>query len=224
MSYRHGFSADLQRIRRHIDQMIKLHGFVPEALGWTRNKQHHRFQVLCDIGVRNSCSIIDFGCGLADLYAYCRSRFDKIKYLGVEINPALVDECRRKYPEIDVRCMDILTDDLNEQVDFVLISGTFNYPFRFSDNYGFIEASLTELFKIARIGIAADFFSTSVDYRTEELFYSDPKLIFDIAQRLSKRVTLRHDYFPFEFCIYLYTDDSITNRYVFRRFEEEAPI
>jgi SAM-dependent methyltransferase len=211
---------DLNHLIRYVDGLIEQHGFTAAALGWTKDKQSLRFKVLCEIGLQRGCKILDFGCGLADLYAYCQSRYKSVEYLGIDINPTLVAECRRRYPKTDIRCVNILTDKLRDRVDFVILSGTFNYPFRKVDNYEFVESVLSELFNQCECGIAADFFSTSVDYRDERLFYADPTRIFEIARRLSRRVLLRHDYFPFEFCVYIYKDDSMTDRYVFRGFEK----
>ncbi len=214
--------SDLRRLVYHVDQLVEQHGFTPAALGWTKGKQPLRFQVLCEIGVHPGSTVLDFGCGLGDLYAYCLSRFGSITYLGVDINPALVAECWRRYPGADFRCSNILEEKLVQEVDYVLASGTFNYPFSNTDNYEFIEAALTELFSLCRCGIAADFYSSYVDYRTNNLFYAEPMRIFDIAKRLSRRVALRHDYFPFEFCVYIYKDDSATDRFVFRKFDDAA--
>ena len=44
-------------------------------------------------------------------------------------------------------------------------------------------------------------------------------MIFKISKNLSKRVILRHDYMPFEFCVYIYKNDSISGSNVFKEFE-----
>jgi len=39
--------------------------------------------------------------------------------------------------------------------------------------------------------------------------------MFCIAKKLTRRVALRHDYMPFEFCLFLYKDDSKNKKNVF---------
>ena len=47
-----------------------------------------------------------------------------------------------------------------------------------------------------------NFITNRVDYEEEYIFYSDPKII-DIAYSLSRRFTIDHSYFPFEFELHL---------------------
>ena len=43
----------------------------------------------------------------------------------------------------------------------------------------------------------------------------DPEWVFGLGKSLSKRVALRHDYMPFEFCVYIYKSAEVNERYVF---------
>lgn len=214
------FSNDIKSISEDIDCLIEKHGFSKDILYATKNKQNLRYKVLTDIGVKKGSSVLDFGCGLGDFYLYCKNKFKNIKYIGVDINDCLIQECKRRYPNMDARYVNIAEQSIDENVDFVINSGAFNYPFISKRNYEFIEFALKELFKITKIGIASDFFSSYVDYRNEKLFYSDPVIIFNIAKSISKRVVIRYDYFPFEFCVYIFKNDSVNTRYVFDGFEK----
>ena len=51
--------------------------------------------------------------------------------------------------------------------------------------------------------------SDRVDYRSPELFYSDPAVIVDHCRReLSGSIRLRHDYPLYEYTTYVYRDAS----------------
>jgi hypothetical protein len=80
-------------------------------------------------------------------------------------------------------------------------SGVFN--FLLSDNWSFIEAVFDLFARHARVGFAANFLSDRVDYRLDHTYHADPVKIVELAYRYSNRVTLRNDYMPFEFTVYV---------------------
>ena len=66
----------------------------------------------------------------------------------------------------------------------------------------------------SNIGVSIDMMSKYVDFESKELFYYSPEEIFSYCKGLTKRVCLRHDYGPYEFCIQLYHDDIEDTNYV----------
>ena len=67
----------------------------------------------------------------------------------------------------------------------------------------FIEDAFGWFASHARRGFAADFLSNRVDYELAETFHADPPRVLDLAYRHSNRVTLRNDYMPFEFTVFV---------------------
>ena len=63
------------------------------------------------------------------------------------------------------------------------------------------------------VGISANFITNRVDYEEEYIFYSDPKKTIDIAYSLSRRFTIDHSYFPFEFTVAIFKDQSYDREY-----------
>lgn len=63
---------DQANIFRFHDGLIKEFGVASNAaLGWNKQAgQDARFKILSGIGMLNSHSVLDAGCGHADLYAY----------------------------------------------------------------------------------------------------------------------------------------------------------
>ena len=72
-----------------------------------------------------------------------------------------------------------------------------------------IEDMLKRLFELSKKGVACDFMSSRVDYQHPGSFHMEPERALSLAASLSKRVVLRHDYMPYEFCLYVYKDDEI---------------
>jgi len=90
--------------------------------------------------------------------------------------------------------------------DFVICSQVLNLKTPGVNNFELAQEFLTEMYRVARKGVACDFVTSYVDFKEDYLFYHSPEDIFAFSKTLSKRVTLRHDYPAFEFCVYLYPD------------------
>ncbi|MFX0210363.1 MAG: class I SAM-dependent methyltransferase [Candidatus Hodarchaeota archaeon] len=198
------------------------YGYDPRTLGWSKGRQEIRFHVLTSIGDVRNKSILDLGCGFADLYDFLVRRGWQGKYTGFDIVPKLVEVARERHPGIDVRLSDILEDDTDEKFDYILASGVFNAKLSGESNELYIKKMMQKMFEMAYIGISVDFMSSYVDYRQEETYHVEPEVVFKMCKKLSKRVILRHDYMPYEFAVYVYKEDSINvKRNIFSQFLRE---
>jgi trans-aconitate methyltransferase len=139
-----------------------------------------------------------------------------IEYAGVDINPDLIETAKKVYQKARFVVLDLEEEDIEGSFDWVFESGIFN--FKLSDNNSFIQNVLKKMFKICNKEIAVDFMSDYLDFKNEDAYYASPEEIFRFCKTLSRRVTLRHDYMPFEFCVYIYKDDRINERIVFEEF------
>jgi hypothetical protein len=95
----------------------------PQALGWNgAASQHARFEALTRIGDLAQRSVLDAGCGYADLYPYLRQRYAGVRYYGIEQVPELLEVAQARYPEaedITLRSGDFLREAL-PPTDYVL--------------------------------------------------------------------------------------------------------
>ena len=199
------------------NERLKQYGYNPKTLGWLKGKQEIRFQVLLEIGSLVNCSILDVGCGFGDLYGFLVNNGIKIQYTGVDINQNLLEIGKELYPTASFKVMDFDTESLEKEFDWVFASGIFN--FKLEDNESFIKNMLSKMFSISKKGVAVDFMSSYVDYQNEGSYHAIPGEIFSYCKQLSRRVTLRHDYMPFEFCVYIYKNDQFNKRTVFNEYE-----
>lgn len=199
---------DKLRIIERYNERLKKFGVGIEALAsGSEDRRKIRFQNLLDVGVKEGDHIIDLGCGFGDLLQYCRDEKLNVRYTGIDINPNLIEAARKRFPDADFRVADITFDSL-DVADFVVSTSCFNLKLRHQDNYEFAEKILNSAYKLARKGVAIDFLTSYVDFKgnAEEAFYYEPEKVFSLAKRITKRVTLRHDYPLFEFCVYLFPD------------------
>ena len=188
-------------ILERYDRRLADLGPTPEALGWTKNRHVLRYHILLEPWQLKNERLLDFGCGFGDMYAYCREHLPEVRYEGVDLNPSLVDVGRARYPGISLRVVDALKDGLDGQWDVIVASGVFNL--KLADNWAFIQQMFELFARRARRGFAANFLSSRVDYELADTFHADPVKVLDLAYRFSNRVTLRNDYMPFEFTVYV---------------------
>jgi len=203
-------------IQQYVSQFTK-YGHDIRSLLWggKKNRQFLRFKILTEIGNLSGSSVLDVGCGFGDMYDFLKVNFKDIYYTGVDIVPDFIKIAHKEYFNVDFRVLDILNDPIKEKWDYIFVSGLFNRSLASGANKFFKEAMIRKMFEIANKGIAANFLSTYVDFRLPEASHIDPMLIFQFCKSLSKRISLRHDYMPYEFTIYAYKNDHINDRSIF---------
>ena len=210
-------------IEKYQDQFIR-YGVNNQSLFTPGRKQNVRFNVIKEIGLSSTDSILDVGCGFGDPLKYLKRVIDyKGKYTGIDITPEFVSACLSLNPDIDFRLLDILQEEIHEQWDFVVLTGTLNI------NIGeihteFVRQMITKMFNLSKKGVSIDFVSTYGDNRNENIYRADPCEIFSFCKSLSRRVSLRNDYLPWEFAIYIFKDDSITEDNIFSKYEYQKVI
>lgn len=199
-------------------------GYSPETLGWGRNaRQEVRFSVLAAEAIgRRDASVLDVGCGFADLFDYLVRRGWRGRYVGVDIVPALLNTARERHPDLDIRAHDISegTGTL-EPLDYVIASGIFNAKLPQGDNADHIRRSLKHMFDLSREAVCVDFMTSHVDYRQPGSWHTDPAWALNEALGLSRRVAVRLDYMPYEFALFIYRDATISDRNLFEACEAE---
>lgn len=197
------------------NERLDLYGYDPRTLGWLKGRQAIRFEVLSQIGSLDNCSLLDVGCGFGDLHGYLKKKGLNVYYTGYDINPRLIDIAREVYPDASFKVTDIEEETVDRKFDWVVASGIFNH--KTSGSPEFIEGMLSRMFQLSIRGVACDFLSSYVSFTNEDAHYSTPESIFSFCKTISKRASLRHDYMPYEFCVYIYNDDEIDERNVFKR-------
>lgn len=199
---------DLDKIRiiDRYNQRLAVHGAtIATMASGTEARRDIRFRVMTEIGLEPGDVILDLGCGFGDFVNYLDRHKLSVDYVGYDINPALVEVARARYPERRFEVRDVLHDDFPE-FDYILSSSCFNLPLQYEDNYEFVKRLLYTCYKHVRKGVSIDFLSSYVDFHSKEGFHYDPEKVFKISKSITKRVNLRHDYPLFEFNMYLYKD------------------
>lgn len=206
----------------YYSKLFKKFGYNPKSLGWgnKKGKQSIQFETLFEIGELTNNSILDVGCGFADMYAYLKFRKKNVKYFGVDINPDFIAIAKKLYPEINLEVRDIQEKKITRKFDWVFFSGISSA----GCNYSYIQDILKEMFRVCKKGVAMNFVGGKLDFKSKGLFYSEPGEIYSIAQKLSNRIVLRHDYAPYQFVLYVYKNNTKTSNQIFKEYLDKSKI
>ena len=183
------------------------HGATSKSVGWRDDASHElRFERLARVidGAAGGFTVNDWGCGYAAMFGY----LDRVHgarlthYTGYDISAEMLDAARRQCG--GTRATFVHGPEVTEEADYTFVSGTFNVKLKASDADwdGFVKQQLVAMFEKSRRGLAFNLLTSYVDWKTEHLFYADPRDFFDFCKtRLSRYVTLHHDYGLFEWTI-----------------------
>jgi SAM-dependent methyltransferase len=191
--------TDRQELIDRYGSLLRQHGYSPQSLDWgVHGRQGLRFSVLAEHALRSpESSVLDVGCGFADLCDFLVDHGWRGRYQGIDIVPSLLEAARQRHPALDLREIDI-TDPAAGlgQSDFVIASGVFNERLSSGDNPSHIQGALKAMCQWARVAVSVDFLTTHVNYQRPESWHTDPAWAMDVARGLSRRLQLRCDYLP----------------------------
>jgi len=177
----------------------------PIRVGWGgKESQIKRFEVLTSMWDLNNSSILDLGCGLGAFYGYCKERYYNFIYLGLDINPRMIQEAKKTYGDQLFCQIDIFSKEISElkTFDFIFLSGALNLS---EDNLDSkVYQIIGRAFDIASKGIAINFLSVkSSEYNPGEAYHNPLKML-ELAFEFSRKVTLRHDYMDHDFTLFIF--------------------
>jgi hypothetical protein len=159
---------------------------------------------------RTPVRLLDFGCGASHLYEHIRdAEIGDISYAGIDLSDRFVELSRRKFPENDYWCLDVLTADLESlpRFDYAVMNGVFTerVSLSFGEMFEFFTGVVRRVFDMVDVGIAFNLMSKHVDWEREDLFHVpfDAVAAFLTAD-VSRTFVLRNDYGLYEYTAYVY--------------------
>jgi len=167
-------------------------------------KQHIRHAVHASSFRCENPSVLDIGCGLGGFLTFLKEEKISASYTGYDIIPEYIQICRTGFPEAAFETRNVFENGIDGMYDHIVLSQVLNNRYAHSDNMEVMKTMMELAFKHARLGVSIDMMSDYVDFKSDELFYYHPEEIFSFAKTLTRRVLLRHDFRPFEFCIQLF--------------------
>lgn len=191
------------RIAEYYDERVRRFGHDPRACDYGRaESQQTKFKVLSEVGPLSGRTVLDVGCGFADFADYLSGRFSELRYSGIDLCPAMIEEARRRHPELDLRLRNILETAPGENFDFVMANGIF-YLLG-DDAWSTMKLIIDRMYALANRAVAFNSLSSWTPDQEQGEYYADPLQTLQYCRRLTPWVSLRHDYHPRDFTVYMY--------------------
>ena len=196
----------IEQVCRYYEGKLARHGATPAGVDWSSEQsQIVRFEQFMGLLTDPDASVLDYGCGYGAFLDFLRRRGHSGAYLGFDAAPAMVDTASGLHAG-DARARFVSRRSEVEPCDYVVASGIFNVrlttPVAEWDEY--VKATIHDLASLGRKGLAFNVLTSysDADKQRNDLFYADPRELFDFCQRLwPRRVSLIHDYGLYEFTV-----------------------
>ena len=173
------------------------------SLGWASSEtQQLRFSILSKIADFDNCSVLDAGCGYADLCGYLKNKYPTCRYNGIDQIPEFILKALNDYwnmpgvvffqGDIEMASLPIL--------DYTLASGLLCYK---NSNPLYVFEMIQKLFTGCRIGFAFNMLSKEPENNTL-LNAHDKNMIFSFCKTLSSNCILHDEYLEDDYTIFMY--------------------
>lgn len=199
----------------HYERCLERHGPTPKGVDWPNGPDLAiRFHTL--LGLLDAATpeprpvLLDLGCGPGLLLDYLSAtgRLQTVEYRGIDLSPSMVAAARKRWPDRDISCRDVVQDPLPEQsVDYVIMNGVLTEKQTLSHEVMATIAKelIAAAFAAARVGIAFNVMSRHVDWQRPELFHwGFDDLSAFLCERVSRHYAFRSDYGLYEYTTFVW--------------------
>ena len=166
----------------------KKFGFSSKGVFWQNdNTQIARFNSLINgiltQDLDGGISISDFGCGYGAFYNYIKNKkfMNNSSFIGYDIVDDFIFEAEKNYPNAEWKC----SDKLDQETDYLFISGTLNMAFNYSINewQRYLESQIEECFTHVRKVLAFNLLFAEKRKIEKGLYYSEIDRVFDFCNK-----------------------------------------
>jgi len=201
-------SINARQIKK-FNSVAKKNGISSKSVLWDDPQtQYFRFYELIKLLDLNSSrmSLLDIGCGNGELYKFLNLLGYRGKYVGYDINEILLSQAKSRFRNIEFKNVNIISDEISQQFNYVVMSGLFNLNVGQSSEW--IKTFLKKMYALSNEVMVFNMISTHVTYRNEGMFYMNPAEILSFCiDNLSKRTTLMHHNLPYNYTVVVYKDE-----------------
>ena len=176
-----------------------------QLVGWgSKKSQLIRFKQLIKQVDLNNKSLLDVGCGLADLKTFLSSKNIKTTYSGIDLNRVFISKCRKKFSNTQFILGDFSSIKFSRKYDVVVQSGMLNLP---SDNQdSLLKKIITKMFKLSKKCCVVNFLTNKAkSIHTNQVYINLNKQISFIEQ-MTPFYFINKSYMTHDVTIFLYHD------------------
>jgi SAM-dependent methyltransferase len=201
----------LSDVDAYYTKKVKTHGATPRGVDWnSAESQHLRFSQLSGLLPAGGFSVCDYGCGYGSYYDHlARDRMD-FRYVGVDVSAEMIRQARNLHADAAGAVFECAREPV--EADHVVASGIFNVRQHVGDAewLDYILGCIDTMAKASCKGFAFNCLTSysDRDRMRADLYYADPKVLFDHCMRISRHVTLLHGYGLYEFTILVRKEEA----------------
>ncbi len=201
-------------IAKYNDELEKYGSNDRRALFWTKDKQDMRFHILLGEEYKNSrMTLLDYGCGFADLNSFLIRNYYNLHYHGCDINQNFIKTAKKNHSDKNIFQIDSV-NDISDNYDIILVSGTFNLIMldNIQEMKMYVFAQLLKLFKKTDYMLTINFLShsTDEDYKYNGHFYLDPTELYNFAiSQMTTRIQIDTHSLPYEITFKFFKNQTI---------------
>jgi SAM-dependent methyltransferase len=172
-------------------------------LGWSNlTTQQLRFTMLSQLADFDNCSVLDAGCGYADLCVFLKNKFPTCRYYGIDQIPEFILKALQDYG--NMKDVVLFQGDFEMAslpvLDYTLASGLLSYK---NSNPLYVFEMIQKLFIGCRLGLAFNLLSTEPENNSLLNAY-DKNMIFSFCKTLTPKCSLHDDYLENDYTIFMY--------------------
>ncbi|HMM38433.1 MAG TPA: class I SAM-dependent methyltransferase [Desulfovibrio sp.] len=201
------------KVKNIYQDAFRQYGRSREAILWPKGCQAERFATLTAPipRTKKGFSVLDYGCGFADLKTYLDEHFEGVSYTGVDIVPEFIEQCRKEHPDGNFILLE-QGQDVPGEYDYTFIVGVFNLQYLpgLEENRRFVYSVLERLFRQTKIMLGVNMLTDQVDFMKEGAYHQNAPHLYEHARKnWSRRLILNQSTFPYEFFLMLFQNREI---------------
>lgn len=201
-------NSSFENIANFYNGRVQTFGHDPRACDYGRaESQQRKFAVLSQMTDYSEATVLDVGCGFADYGEYLLKRYQGVEYHGLDLSQEMIAKARLARPEWDLRVGNILELPQDEAYDIITANGIFYLLGEGAESL--MQKIVAEMYKRARRGVVFNSLSSWASIHEKGEYYANPLAVVEWCRKLSPWITLRHDYLPHDFTIFISKEPSV---------------
>ena len=180
-----------RKLNRAYRDRLATHGATPNGVFWrNESSQIARFDALLNVVAKvtpvANPMLGDVGCGYGAMFDFLQKtpRYQNFHYIGVDINRAMINTCRQKFP--DQKHLFFVGKHPPSSVDFCMFSGTFNLCHTNDTSlwHEYIFANLQQCWQRSRYGLVLNLLCGPKTKITNQIFFAERQTFITSASRV----------------------------------------
>jgi len=184
----------MREVADYYDNLVKKHGISYKSVNASSQEALDvRHKALAEVTDLEGKSILDVGCGQANIYTYLKDRVKGFTYTGIDVSGEMIRTARVIYPNLDLIHTDLCDFDTDRKWDIVLSQGIF-YKLPTHNSTEKIAEIITRMIRLSNEVVAFMAISTMPYGESTEELRLDPLSTLGFLYRFTPYVQMRGDY------------------------------